>query len=153
MGIIGWIIIGGLAGWIASKIMGTDAQQGILLNIVVACACSLVATPILVVLWGGAYGSIGRIADSLEGAGMPFIVATFTSNISTSILDKLLTGFISLAIFAVLHRRMGLSASHMPLIERLAVLRPALPATAPRPWLERWNSPSPSFRVTPERPT
>lgn len=32
---IGWIIIGGLAGWIASKIMGTDAQMGIFLNIVV----------------------------------------------------------------------------------------------------------------------
>ena len=28
MGIIGWIIIGGLAGWIASKIMNTDEQQG-----------------------------------------------------------------------------------------------------------------------------
>lgn len=35
MGWIAWIIIGGLAGWIASKIMGTDAQQGILMNIVV----------------------------------------------------------------------------------------------------------------------
>ena len=32
---IAWIIIGGLAGWIASKIKGTDAQQGIFLNIVV----------------------------------------------------------------------------------------------------------------------
>ncbi|HJE11599.1 hypothetical protein FM102_13675 [Corynebacterium glutamicum] len=35
LGWITWIIIGGLAGWIASKIKGTDAQQGILLNIVV----------------------------------------------------------------------------------------------------------------------
>jgi uncharacterized membrane protein YeaQ/YmgE (transglycosylase-associated protein family) len=35
LGILGWIIIGGLAGWIASKFMKTDAQQGILLNIVV----------------------------------------------------------------------------------------------------------------------
>ncbi|CAB0571613.1 GlsB/YeaQ/YmgE family stress response membrane protein [Corynebacterium diphtheriae] len=35
LGIIGWIIIGGLAGWIASKIKGTDAQQGIGLNIIV----------------------------------------------------------------------------------------------------------------------
>lgn len=34
MGIILLIIIGGIAGWIASKIVGTDAQQGILLNIV-----------------------------------------------------------------------------------------------------------------------
>jgi len=35
MGIIAWLIFGGLAGWIASKIMGTDAQQGILLNVIV----------------------------------------------------------------------------------------------------------------------
>jgi len=30
-----WLVFGGIAGWIASKIMGTDAQQGILLNIIV----------------------------------------------------------------------------------------------------------------------
>ena len=34
-GFLGWIILGGIAGWIASKIMKTDAQQGIGLNIVV----------------------------------------------------------------------------------------------------------------------
>ncbi|MFZ2511165.1 MAG: GlsB/YeaQ/YmgE family stress response membrane protein [Gordonia sp. (in: high G+C Gram-positive bacteria)] len=33
LGIIGWIVIGGLAGWIASKIMGKDAQMGIWQNI------------------------------------------------------------------------------------------------------------------------
>jgi len=35
MGIIGWIILGGLAGWIASMIAGTDRKQGLLANIVV----------------------------------------------------------------------------------------------------------------------
>ena len=35
MGIIGWIVLGGLAGWIASMIAGTNAQQGLLGNIVV----------------------------------------------------------------------------------------------------------------------
>jgi uncharacterized membrane protein YeaQ/YmgE (transglycosylase-associated protein family) len=35
MGIISWIIFGGLAGWIGSKIMNTDGQQGIMLNIIV----------------------------------------------------------------------------------------------------------------------
>lgn len=35
MGFISWLIFGGLVGWIASKIMGTDAQQGIFLNIVI----------------------------------------------------------------------------------------------------------------------
>lgn len=35
MGLILWLIIGGVIGWLASIIMRTDAQQGIILNIVV----------------------------------------------------------------------------------------------------------------------
>jgi uncharacterized membrane protein YeaQ/YmgE (transglycosylase-associated protein family) len=35
MGFIAWIVLGGIAGWIASMIMKTDAQQGLLANIVV----------------------------------------------------------------------------------------------------------------------
>ena len=30
-----WIVFGGLVGWVASLIMKTDAQQGIILNVVV----------------------------------------------------------------------------------------------------------------------
>lgn len=35
MGYIAWLVLGGLAGWIASMIMKTDASQGIILNIIV----------------------------------------------------------------------------------------------------------------------
>jgi len=35
VGIIIWLIIGGVVGWLASLVMRTDAQQGILLNVVV----------------------------------------------------------------------------------------------------------------------
>jgi uncharacterized membrane protein YeaQ/YmgE (transglycosylase-associated protein family) len=42
LGVIGWIIIGGLAGWIGSKIMGTDAQMGLVLNIVVGVIGGLI---------------------------------------------------------------------------------------------------------------
>ncbi len=35
MGIILWIIFGALAGWIASLVMKTDAQQGALGNIII----------------------------------------------------------------------------------------------------------------------
>lgn len=41
-GIIMWIIVGAFAGWIASKIMGTDAQQGSLANIVVGVVGALI---------------------------------------------------------------------------------------------------------------
>lgn len=35
MGIILWIIFGALVGWVASMIMKTNAEQGVLLNIIV----------------------------------------------------------------------------------------------------------------------
>jgi uncharacterized membrane protein YeaQ/YmgE (transglycosylase-associated protein family) len=35
MGIIIWLIVGGIVGWLASIVMRTNGQQGILLNIVV----------------------------------------------------------------------------------------------------------------------
>lgn len=65
LGIIGWIIIGGLAGWIASKIKGTDAQQGILLNIVVGVV-------------GGLLGGwlLGVLGFDVEGAGIIFSFLT-----------------------------------------------------------------------------
>ena len=43
LGILGWIIIGGLAGWIGSKIMKTDAQMGIILNIVVGIVGAVIS--------------------------------------------------------------------------------------------------------------
>lgn len=35
MGFIGWIILGGLAGWVASMVQGTDSQMGLFASIVV----------------------------------------------------------------------------------------------------------------------
>lgn len=35
MGIIAWLIVGGLAGWIASMIMGKNEQMGLVANIIV----------------------------------------------------------------------------------------------------------------------
>lgn len=41
-GIIVWIILGGISGWIASKIMKTDAEQGLGENIVVGIIGALI---------------------------------------------------------------------------------------------------------------
>jgi uncharacterized membrane protein YeaQ/YmgE (transglycosylase-associated protein family) len=43
LGIIIWLIVGGVVGWLASLIMRTDAQQGILLNIVVGIVGAFLA--------------------------------------------------------------------------------------------------------------
>jgi len=43
MGILVWLIVGGVVGWLASIIMRTDAQQGILLNVIVGIVGALLA--------------------------------------------------------------------------------------------------------------
>lgn len=43
LGIIIWLIVGGVVGWLASLVMRTDAQQGILLNIVVGIVGAFLA--------------------------------------------------------------------------------------------------------------
>ncbi len=42
MGLISWIILGALAGWLASKFMNTDSQMGGLANILVGIVGSVV---------------------------------------------------------------------------------------------------------------
>ena len=52
MNFILWIILGGILGWIASIIMRTNAQQGLVLNIVVGIIGALVAGFVLTPLFG-----------------------------------------------------------------------------------------------------
>jgi uncharacterized membrane protein YeaQ/YmgE (transglycosylase-associated protein family) len=47
-----WIIVGGLIGWVASIIMHTNAQQGILLNVIVGIVGAFVAGYVLTPLLG-----------------------------------------------------------------------------------------------------
>lgn len=42
MGFIAWIVLGALAGWIASMIMKTNAQQGALANIIVGIVGAII---------------------------------------------------------------------------------------------------------------
>jgi uncharacterized membrane protein YeaQ/YmgE (transglycosylase-associated protein family) len=39
--IIIWLVVGGIIGWVASLIMRTDAQQGVVLNVVVGIVGAL----------------------------------------------------------------------------------------------------------------
>ena len=73
MGFLIWLIIGGIVGWLASLVMRTDGQQGILLNVVVgivgAFLGGLLISPLVGVgtINGGAI-SIGSVLVSLVGA-------------------------------------------------------------------------------------
>ena len=52
MNFIIWIVIGGLIGWAASIVMKTDAQQGVVLNVVVGIVGALVGGWLLSPLFG-----------------------------------------------------------------------------------------------------
>jgi uncharacterized membrane protein YeaQ/YmgE (transglycosylase-associated protein family) len=52
MNIIIWLVVGGLIGWVASLIMRTDAQQGVILNIVVGIVGALLSGWFLSPLFG-----------------------------------------------------------------------------------------------------
>lgn len=41
MNLIIALVVGGIIGWLASKVMNTDAQQGVFMNIVVGCVGSI----------------------------------------------------------------------------------------------------------------
>lgn len=59
---IGWIlalIMGGIMGWLASKVMNRDASMGIMMNVIVGCAGSILGRFFLSGLLGG-----GRLRDS-----------------------------------------------------------------------------------------
>ena len=43
MNLIIWLVVGGLVGWAASVLMGTNAQQGIFLNVAVGIVGALIA--------------------------------------------------------------------------------------------------------------
>jgi uncharacterized membrane protein YeaQ/YmgE (transglycosylase-associated protein family) len=52
MNFIIWIVIGGLIGWAASIVMKTDAQQGVVMNVVVGIVGALVGGWLLSPLFG-----------------------------------------------------------------------------------------------------
>jgi uncharacterized membrane protein YeaQ/YmgE (transglycosylase-associated protein family) len=73
MNIIIWLVVGGVIGWIASLIMRTDGQQGILLNIVVGIVGAFLGGILISPLVGAgtinnAGLTVGTFVVSLAGA-------------------------------------------------------------------------------------
>jgi uncharacterized membrane protein YeaQ/YmgE (transglycosylase-associated protein family) len=60
-----WLIVGGIIGWIASMIMGTDHRQGPLLNIIVGIVGAFLGGLLLTPLLG--VGTINQNVFSLPG--------------------------------------------------------------------------------------
>ncbi len=73
MNLIIWLIVGGILGWLASLVMGTDRQQGLILNILVGIGGALVAGFVLTPLLG--IGTINQNDFSFAGLVVSFVGA------------------------------------------------------------------------------
>jgi uncharacterized membrane protein YeaQ/YmgE (transglycosylase-associated protein family) len=73
MNLLVWLVVGGLVGWVASMLMRTDGQQGILLNVVVGIVGAFLGGWLLAPMFGtGTINqsdfSLGSLVVSLLGA-------------------------------------------------------------------------------------
>lgn len=75
MGIILWIIFGGLAGWIASLIMRTDAQQGIVLNIIVGIVGAVIGGWLMSAIGEGGVGGFDLYSFLVAILGAVVLIA------------------------------------------------------------------------------
>ena len=89
MNFILWLIAGALIGWVASRIMGTSGQQGLLLDIVVGVVGAFLAGWFLTPLFG-----VGTINQN---------------NFSLPALLVSLLGAVVLLAIVILFRRGGMS--------------------------------------------
>jgi uncharacterized membrane protein YeaQ/YmgE (transglycosylase-associated protein family) len=71
--IIIWLIVGGVIGWLASLVMRTDAQQDVLLNVVVGIVGAMLGGWLLSPLLGA--GSINQGNFSVAGLAVSFLGA------------------------------------------------------------------------------
>lgn len=87
MGIIIWLVVGAIIGWLASVFMRTDNQLGIILNILIGIV-------------GALLGGLGLAGGDINGA--PLTISTLTLLVS-------LTGAVALLAITNLVRRGPLS--------------------------------------------
>jgi len=70
MDIIITLIVGGIVGWLASMVMKTNAQMGIIANVVVGIVGSSLGFWVARLVGIAAYGTVGSLLVSVVGAAL-----------------------------------------------------------------------------------
>lgn len=79
--LIGWIIVGGIAGWLASIVMKTNSQQGCIVDIIVGIIGSFIG--------GFIFSALGIIDDDTTGIIGSIIVAFVGAVILLALIKQL----------------------------------------------------------------
>jgi uncharacterized membrane protein YeaQ/YmgE (transglycosylase-associated protein family) len=83
MNLLIWLVVGGVMGWLASIVMKTNAQQGLLLNIVVGVIGALLGGFLLAPIFGtgtinsGDFSFMSLVVSFLGAVILLFIVNLF----------------------------------------------------------------------------
>ncbi len=86
MNILIWLVVGGLIGWLASKVMNTDRQQGIVLNVVVGIVGA--------VLGGWALSPVLGISTiNQNNFSLPALLVSLAGAVALLAIVKLLRGY------------------------------------------------------------
>jgi uncharacterized membrane protein YeaQ/YmgE (transglycosylase-associated protein family) len=72
-GLLIWLTVGGIIGWLASVLMRTDAQQGILINIVVGIVGAYIGGALFAPFF--TFGALGGYLSALLGSVLLIAVA------------------------------------------------------------------------------
>lgn len=124
--------------------MGRSMSRFLGLNVLVAIVCTAIAAPILLLLYGGGVGHGSEdIVAGFMAHGQNLVTAVFSANAVTSVSDKMISGFITLAALDALRR-------HLPLAQQRVA--PASDLMQPRVWFldqrlraqARWARPVPT---------
>lgn len=82
MNILYWIILGGIAGWLASIVMKRNNQMGLIANIIAGIAGAVVG--------GWVFGLFG--ASGVTGFNLPSLIVAFVGAVIVLAVVNLLTG-------------------------------------------------------------
>ncbi|MDQ4075600.1 MAG: GlsB/YeaQ/YmgE family stress response membrane protein [Chloroflexota bacterium] len=77
MGLISWLIVGAIAGWLASIVMGTNERQGCIVDIIVGIVGALIGGFLLGLFGVGPGGITGFNIGSLITAFIGAVVLLF----------------------------------------------------------------------------
>lgn len=92
---------------VRNLMMGKSFTLYFVLNLIVALVCTLFAVPIYVFIFGGATGHFSdMMTAAFLAAGQNLITSVFSANIIVSLADKVISGFVALAIIEALPKNL-----------------------------------------------
>ena len=92
---------------VRNLMMGRKYWSYFLLNVIVGVVCTIFAVPIYVFVFGGATGHFSdMMTAAFLAAGQNLVTSVFSSNIIVSLADKVISGFVALAIIEALPKNL-----------------------------------------------